>query len=324
MPGQSRKTQFLSQPIDVCIDRYLSGPESVEAAARAIEENPDNRRPAPNLAYLTKAKKTSQRYLVLETGKLWAIRKRLKINFLGGSAALRGQVQRVVMDWEPHTCVSFEFGNHASPDIRISFEPDKGHWSWVGTDALVIPQDEATMNLAICDGASPESINHVILHEFGHVLGARHEHQSPAADIPWNKEAAYEYYTGPPNCWSRDDVDRNVFQKYSADFTQFTEFDPDSIMVYAIPPELTDGVFEVAWNTELSETDQEFMAWVYRCIAMDPIDHPKVGPPFFGMYFDTLREQIQSPLDIIKIDSLENHTLRASRIQDGPNYTKRR
>jgi serralysin len=43
----------------------------------------------------------------------------------------------------------------------------------------------------------------------------------------------------------------------------FTKFDIESIMLYAIPNELTVGDFEVGWNTILSATDKEFMRQNY-------------------------------------------------------------
>jgi hypothetical protein len=39
-----------------------------------------------------------------------------------------------------------------------------------------------------------QEYSRVVLHEFGHALGAIHEHQHPAAGIPWDKPKVYEYY----------------------------------------------------------------------------------------------------------------------------------
>jgi hypothetical protein len=54
-----------------------------------------------------------------------------------------------------------------------------------------------------------------------------------------------------------------LFQKYSATQTQFSAFDRASIMLYPIPKELTDGVFEVGLNQRLSDTDRAFIGKVY-------------------------------------------------------------
>lgn len=98
----------------------------------------------------------------------------------------------------------------------------------------------------------------VVLHEFGHALGAIHEHQSPGAGvIPWDKEAVYAYYARQG--WSRSRVDQNIFNRYAAATTNFSVFDAKSIMLYAIPDELTIGSYSVGWNRVLSETDKAFM-----------------------------------------------------------------
>jgi hypothetical protein len=68
---------------------------------------------------------------------------------------------------------------------------------------------------------------------------------------------------GPPNFWTREQVDVNLFTRYSADITQFSSFDPLSIMLYPVPNQFTIGDFEVGWNKVLSETDKQFIATLY-------------------------------------------------------------
>ena len=55
----------------------------------------------------------------------------------------------------------------------------------------------------IVGGKKEEDIRSVVLHEFGHALGAIHEHLSPMADIPWDRDAVYKDLSGPPNNWDR-------------------------------------------------------------------------------------------------------------------------
>jgi hypothetical protein len=55
------------------------------------------------------------------------------------------------------------------------------------------------MNLGwINDNKSEDDLRSVILHEFGHALGAVHEHESPYARIQWDREKVYEDLGGPP------------------------------------------------------------------------------------------------------------------------------
>lgn len=89
------------------------------------------------------------------------------------------------------------------------------------------------MNLGwIMQDRRDDDLRQVILHEFGHALGCVHEHQSPLQDIVWNKEQVYTDLGGPPNNWSRDKVDSNMFKKYDFTVAQQRMFDLASIMLY--------------------------------------------------------------------------------------------
>jgi hypothetical protein len=109
---------------------------------------------------------------------------------------------------------------------------------------------------------SDQEYNRVVLHEFGHALGLVHEHQNPIGGIQWNRPAVYDYYLRTDG-WNKDQVDHNIFDTYSTDQALYTTFDPNSIMLYAIPRELTTNGFEVGWNTGLSEMDKAFIKQVY-------------------------------------------------------------
>ncbi len=161
--------------------------------------------------------------------------------------------------------IKFVFDNTESAEIRISFERGAS-WSFLGTDVLdpTLSHDDPTMNFGwLTPATANDELQRVVLHEFGHALGLVHEHQSPSAEIPWNHEAVYAYFAGPPNYWSTAEVDHNIFQRYQYDQTNFTAFDPASIMLYPIPPEFTDGKLTVGWNRTLSATDREFIGQLY-------------------------------------------------------------
>jgi hypothetical protein len=73
----------------------------------------------------------------------------------------------------------------------------------------------------------------------------------------------YDYYAGPPNFWSRSQVDHNIFQRYSHEQTNASAFDPASIMLYPIPPQFTGGKYTVGWNRTLSATDRAHAGALY-------------------------------------------------------------
>lgn len=220
--------------------------------------------------------------MAVETAKAWEPGSALEVVFLDGHPEVRARVQELAVQWMDHANISFHFGNHPEADIRISFELP-GSWSYLGLDAHGIAADQPTMNYGWLEpGLADDEYQRVVLHEFGHALGAIHEHQNPAVGIPWDRQAVYAHYAGPPNFWDSATVDANLFEKYSSDRTQHTEFDPHSIMLYPVPNELTEGDFEVGWNRSLSEVDREFIGVLYPAEPSDPSQLPIDGSRVSG------------------------------------------
>jgi hypothetical protein len=212
-------------------------------------------------------------------GKKWDPGRRITVSFLDGPADVRRRVVDVARMWEEHANIELDFDDETEADIRISFE-QIGSWSYLGTDSLGIRSDLPTMNYGwLTPEVSDREYERVVLHEFGHALGAIHEHQHPAAGIPWEVDVVYAYYMGPPNNWSRAQVDTNIFRRYAADITQHSEFDPDSIMLYAIPNDLTTGDWEVGWNATLSEIDKRFIAETYPGRRVPGAVRIEIGAP---------------------------------------------
>jgi serralysin len=77
--------------------------------------------------------------------------------------------------------------------------------------------------MAINRNTYEAQVRPVVLHEFGHVLGCIHEHSSPAAQIPWNKDTVYEQYHN--NGLDRATFDRNILRPKD-NVTHFSHFDP--------------------------------------------------------------------------------------------------
>lgn len=203
--------------------------------------------------------------------KLWENGRRLRCRFLDGEAAVQAKVEAIAKEWQDHANLKLEFVSDGAAEIRISFAEKGFSWSTMGTDALVVPAAEPTMNYGWLEAdTSLREYQRVVRHEFGHALGMIHEHQNPAAQgqIPWDKPKVYAYYA--QQGWSQADVDFNIFEVYAEDSTNHSAFDPTSIMQYAVPDALTVGSFAIGWNTELSPIDIDYARRQY------PKDRPAV------------------------------------------------
>lgn len=204
--------------------------------------------------------------LAVDRDRLWNKGHVFQICFLGGSDIQKNRVIEAANEWLDYANVYFSWntlGNTNESHIRIDFRRGRGSWSYVGKDALAQTNPAAaTMNFGwLYDETDDAEFSRVVLHEFGHMLGAIHEHQSPAAGIQWDKPLLYQYYWQTQS-WSNEQVDINIIEKYDGDISN-TEFDEESIMLYPVEQRFTLNDFEVGWNTKLSDTDKEFIAECY-------------------------------------------------------------
>ena len=104
-------------------------------------------------------------------------------------------------------------------------------------------------------------VANVVLHEFGHALGAIHEHQSPGGAVQWNEpvvlEACADMGWTPQMCRS------NILDRNTAAGVKFTRLDPASIMMYAFPAAWTTNNVATPWNSKLSALDKQFIRTLY-------------------------------------------------------------
>jgi len=246
----------ICSPFPPGLGRSESGGLSSDEAAS--NERVGNLRVTPLPAGFGRARAAVERL------KLWENGRTLKIRFLDGNAAVQAKVQAIAREWEALANLKLEFVTSRSAQIRISFAEKGFSWSTVGTDAMTVSTNQATMNYGWLEpDTDTREYQRVVRHEFGHALGMIHEHQNPAAQgqIPWDKPKVYAYYA--QQGWSKADVDFNLFEVYGEDSTNYTSFDPTSIMQYAIPDSLTIGSYAVGWNTAFSPIDVDFMKRQY-------------------------------------------------------------
>ncbi len=252
--------------VRVCIDRVL--PEEYAPARRALERELGTTAPgeaaAPGRAAGGPPGVLRLSLVVL---KKWPNGSQLRCRFLDGSSKQKRRVEEKAHLWEDHANVSFKFVTRGAAEIRISFSADDGSWSALGTDALIrefFPPFQPTMNYGWLEDDSPDDeYERVVVHEFGHALGAIHEHQSPEATLDWNEPEVFRVFSGPPNFWDRAAIEHNILRRYSRQHTNSSKYDPDSIMLYAFPGELFKSGQGTKSNRKLSAQDKRFIAQMY-------------------------------------------------------------
>lgn len=241
-----------------CTDESNSEPNSSE-------------QPSSSVGYVFSSKSLSdepQTRSVSENAKLWAKGSTIKIKFLNGKASAKNKVKEVAAEWLKYTSLQFEYvGAADEADVKIGFQldDDRVTWSYIGTDCKAIAQDEPSMNLALFFGddaeINSEDFKACILREFGHVIGLGLEHRNPMSKIKWDKTRVTNYLRS--SGWSQADIEETL-QLYSTSATNYTDFDPNSIMLLFFPDHLTTDGKGTQWNTQLSEKDIELVSFLYE------------------------------------------------------------
>ncbi|MFC5045538.1 M12 family metallopeptidase [Aquimarina hainanensis] len=204
----------------------------------------------------------------------WKPGQTIRVKFLNGNSYVQSKVKKYAKEWEKYANIKFDFvAASSNANIKITFKEgayadDAGSWSYLGTEANY--QSRSMHYGWFNDNTSEEDFRATTIHEFGHALGLIHEHQNPVAEINWDKEAVYAYYAGPPNNWSKAEVDHNLFKRHSKNSTNYSTYDPESIMHYSISAKHTLDGFSVGYNSRLSATDKSFIASIYPGKDINP------------------------------------------------------
>jgi hypothetical protein len=232
-------------------------------------------------------------FAAMERAKVWANGLEITVGFWDALASprLEEKVREIAPDWCKVANLDFKFvGRDRDAMIRVSFSRD-GHWSALGRDSanrFSFPRN--SMNLALTELDPDETFRSIVLHEFGHAIGLIHEHQNPGARIPWNEQAVYAFFEQRYG-WPRQQTFQNVLKRMEQNSSLFewTDFDPESIMIYEIPGFLTGGQYELKRQSKLSPNDRRLAAQMYPGRA-SPEDVGGPTPPQPALDQDEDRE----------------------------------
>lgn len=187
-------------------------------------------------------------------------------------------------------------------DIRISFDPYGGAWSYLGTDILTYKdKEEATMNFGWFDVPTT-------LHEFCHALGMVHEHSNPNGNlINWDEGRVYKWAKDSQG-WDKETTKANIIERYKKDEINGSQFDSKSIMLYFFPGTLTNDV--TSGKCCGKGTSQNLMFSPFDVMYLNKI-YPKEGsdltPDQFAVKFfnDVFNQQIDPKILDEKTDSFQ-------------------
>lgn len=202
------------------------------------------------------------RLLALLNTWLWVPGQTLIVSFLNGSPWQQNTVASYAEEWSEYANINFRFNNHNKyPQIRISFESGFNS-SRIGRDALNAHRGEPTMRLgSIREGLAAVDLRRAVLHEFGHALGCLHEHQHPDAALTWNLPELRKHFHGEG--WKDEEIYAQIINRYDRTNTQYSDYDPDSIMIYPIPENCLGPNNRIDYNINLSPRDKASIAKLY-------------------------------------------------------------
>ena len=245
----------------------LSRNQCDAATQKAVEIDPP-----PNNASLEGLRKAMPEFvprpeqLAVKTTNCWGAEGvYLTVGFLDSPPRdLKARILSLMNDWSKTGNIQFVETN-TNPQVRITLDPDKGNWSYVGT--YILSPDLAnrpTMNLAALTrrDISDDRFNRVVLHETGHTLGFPHEHLRRGLVERIDRDKAIAYYQRQG--WTLETINKNVLEPLEeSSIMGSTPTDPTSIMSYPIPGEITKDGNPIVSGTEISSSDREFVAQIY-------------------------------------------------------------
>ena len=236
-----------------------------KASKIAVDINPVN---APNVSALAQLAGATDsimqpQFLTLLVSKYWgASPRRLSVSFMEPTAPdLRKRILGHMNAWSKTACISF-VETSGTGNVRIS-RGGGGYWSYLGTDIMLIPKAQQTMNLqGFTMNTLDSEFYRVIRHETGHTLGFPHEHMRREIISLIDRAKAYAYFLQTQG-WDRATVDAQVLTPLDPSKIKGTAADQTSIMCYQLPGSITKNGKPILGGKDINATDYAFAGQVY-------------------------------------------------------------
>lgn len=245
----------------VCTPRFLCREKWLEAAENAARVNPKNLPEGVRPSDVVAAKGDR---LALDLQRYWGEDGvKLTVGFLDNpSAELRARILSHMNAWNRTANVSF-VESATDPQVRIS-RADSGYWSYLGTDILSIDSHKQTMNLEGFTMDTPDSeFYRVVRHETGHTLGFPHEHMRKELIAKLDREKVIASFMASQG-WSQQEVINQILTPLDESSLLGTDQpDPNSIMCYQIPGDLTLDGEPIPGGVDITQLDYDFVSTLY-------------------------------------------------------------
>jgi len=256
-----------------CTPKYLPTDVLVDAARTAVCQNPANQ-PAP---MAQTGIILPPEHLAVLTSKYWGAKGvKLTVAFLEPTSnELQKRILSHMNAWREHANVEFVL-SATDPQVRIT-RALAGYWSYLGTDVLHIPKNEATMCLQSFSMQTSESeFRRVVRHETGHTLGFPHEHMRAAIINKLDVQKTIAYFRQTQG-WSASMVQSQVLTPLAESSIMGTsDADETSIMAYNLPGVITKDGKPIIGGSDIAPQDIEFVGKIYPKAVIDP---PPPEPP---------------------------------------------
>lgn len=242
----------------------LSSDRLYDAAAIAEQENPLNRPSHQMLAQVLPPGGPLTEFVAVMTTKYWRTTGvRLGVGFLDNpSSELRARILAHMNAWGERANVRFA-ESAKEPVVRITRDRP-GYWSYIGTDALLIDQDQPTMNLEGFTSNTPDrEFCRVVRHQAGHALGCPHELMRAETIALIDEQKAIAFYAATQG-WTEAQVRAQILTPLPASsIWARTSRGRQSIMTYQIPGAITKSGAAIPGGSDIDQLDHELLGKVY-------------------------------------------------------------